>query len=112
MAWNKKKHGDGADELFAENARIERERKEGAIEDAQAMTPDVTSEDELEVPKDTWGTVRRLWDAARGERWRFGVVVAAILVYTGFHVPPTAPTSSTSCGRTSRLRLPRAAPSR
>ncbi len=90
MAWNKKKHGDGADELFAENARIERERKEGAIEDAQAMTPDVTSEDELEVPKDTWGTVRRLWDAARGERWRFGVVVAAILVYTGFHVAAPA----------------------
>lgn len=90
MAWNKKKHGDGADELFAENARIERERKEGAIEDAQALTPDVTSEDELEVPKDTWGTVRRLWDAARGERWRFGVVVAAILVYTGFHVAAPA----------------------
>lgn len=90
MAWNKKKHGDGADELFAENARIERERKEGAIEDAQAMTPDVTSEDELEVPKDTWGTVQRLWDAARGERWRFGVVVAAILVYTGFHVAAPA----------------------
>lgn len=90
MAWNKKKHGDGADELFAENARIERERKEGAIEDAQAMTPDVTSEDELEVPKDTWGTVRRLWGAARGERWRFGVVVAAILVYTGFHVAAPA----------------------
>lgn len=90
MAWNKKKHGDGADELFAENARIERERKEGAIEDAQALTPDVTSEDEFEVPKDTWGTVRRLWDAARGERWRFGVVVAAILVYTGFHVAAPA----------------------
>lgn len=90
MAWNKKKHGDGTDELFAENARIERERKEGAIEDAQAMTPDVTSEDELEVPKDTWGTVRRLWGAARGERWRFGVVVAAILAYTGFHVAAPA----------------------
>lgn len=90
MAWNKKKHGDGTDELFAENARIERERKEGAIEDAQALTPDVTSEDELEVPKDTWGTVRRLWGAARGERWRFGVVVAAILVYTGFHVAAPA----------------------
>lgn len=90
MAWNKKKHGDGADELFAENARIERERKEGAIEDAQAMTPDVTSEDELEVPKDTWGTVQRLWGAARGERWRFGVVVAAILAYTGFHVAAPA----------------------
>lgn len=90
MAWNKKKHGDGTDELFAENARIERERKEGAIEDAQALTPDVTSEDEFEVPKDTWGTVRRLWGAARGERWRFGVVVAAILVYTGFHVAAPA----------------------
>ena len=37
MAWNKKKRNDGGDELFSENSRIERERKQGAIEDAQAM---------------------------------------------------------------------------
>ena len=49
-----------------------------------------TPEEELEVPKDTWGTVRRLWHAAAGERWRFGVVIAAILVYTGFHVAAPA----------------------
>ena len=91
MAWNKKKRDDGSDELFSENARIERERKQGAIDDAQAMA-DVsgTPEEELEVPKDTWGTVRRLWHAAAGERWRFGVVIAAILVYTGFHVAAPA----------------------
>lgn len=91
MAWDKRKRDDCQDELFAENARIERERKQGAIDDAQAMA-DVsgTPEEELEVPKDTWGTVRRLWGAAAGERWRFGVVIAAILVYTGFHVAAPA----------------------
>ena len=86
MAWDKKKRDDGSDELFSENARLERERKQGAIDDAQAMADaSGTPEEELEVPKDTWGTVRRLWHAAAGERWRFGVVIAAILVYTGFH---------------------------
>lgn len=91
MAWDKKKRDDGSDELFSENARLERERKQGAIDNAQAMA-DVsgTPEEELEVPKDTWGTVRRLWHAAAGERWRFGVVIAAILVYTGFHVAAPA----------------------
>lgn len=91
MAWDKKKRDDGSDELFSENARLERDRKQGAIDDAQAMA-DVsgTPEEELEVPKDTWGTVRRLWHAAAGERWRFGVVIAAILVYTGFHVAAPA----------------------
>lgn len=91
MAWDKKKRDDGSDELFSENARLERERKQGAIDDAQAMA-DVsgTPGEELEVPKDAWGTVRRLWHAAAGERWRFGVVIAAILVYTGFHVAAPA----------------------
>lgn len=91
MAWDKKKRDDGSDELFSENARLERERKQGAIDDAQAMADaSGTPEGELEVPKDTWGTVRRLWHAAAGERWRFGVVIAAILVYTGFHVAAPA----------------------
>lgn len=91
MAWDKKKRDDGSDELFSENARLERQRKQGAIDDAQAMADaSGTPEEELEVPKDTWGTVRRLWHAAAGERWRFGVVIAAILVYTGFHVAAPA----------------------
>ena len=91
MAWDKKKRDDGSDELFSENARLERERKQGAIDDAQAMADaSGTPEEELEVPKDTWGTVRRLWHAAAGERWRFGVVIAVILVYTGFHVAAPA----------------------
>lgn len=91
MAWDKKKRDDGSDELFSENARLERERKQGAIDDAQAMADaSGTPEEGLEVPKDTWGTVRRLWHAAAGERWRFGVVIAAILVYTGFHVAAPA----------------------
>ena len=45
---------------------------------------------ELEVPRDTWGTVRRLWGEARGERWRFGVVIVAVIVYTVFHVAAPA----------------------
>ena len=61
MAWSKKKRDDGADELFSENARIERERREGAIEDARAMADSSgTPEEQLEVPRDIWGTVRRL----------------------------------------------------
>ncbi len=91
MAWDGKRRDDGSDELFSENARIERERKQGAIDDAQAMADaSGTPEEELGVPKDTWGTVRRLWGAAAGERWRFGVVIAAILVYTVFHVAAPA----------------------
>lgn len=91
MAWDKKKRDDGSDELFSENARLERERKQGSIDDARAMADaSGTPEEELEVPKDTWGTVRRLWHAVAGERWRFGVVIAAILVYTGFHVAAPA----------------------
>lgn len=43
-------------------------------------------EEQLEVPKDTWGTVRRLWDAARGERWRFVVVLICVALYTVFNV--------------------------
>ena len=45
---------------------------------------------ELEVPRDTWGTVRRLWGEARGQRWRFGVVIVAVIVYTVFHVAAPA----------------------
>lgn len=92
MAWGKKdRDADGQDELFAENERIERDRRERSIEDARAMANNAgTPEDELEVPKDVWGTVRRLWGCARGERWRFGVVVAAIIAYTCFHVAAPA----------------------
>ena len=45
---------------------------------------------ELEVPRDTWGTVRRLWGEARGQRWRFGVVIVAVIIYTVFHVAAPA----------------------
>ena len=52
MAWDKRKRDDCQDELFAENARIERERKQGAIDDAQAMADaSGTPEEELEVPR-------------------------------------------------------------
>ncbi len=47
-------------------------------------------DEELEVPKDTWGTIRRLWDVARGERWRFAVVIVAVLLYAIAHVAAPA----------------------
>lgn len=64
----------------------------GAAGDLAGDGIDATSADgdELEVPRDTWGTVRRLWEAARGERWRFAVVIVAIVFYTGFHVAAPA----------------------
>ena len=51
---------------------------------------DISEDEELEVPRDTWNTVRRLWDAARGQHWRFALVIVAIVFYTGFHVAAPA----------------------
>lgn len=51
---------------------------------------DKENTEELEVPRDLWGTVKRLWAAAAGERWRFAIVIAAVLVYTAFHVAAPA----------------------
>ncbi len=51
---------------------------------------DADAPEELEVPRDTWATVRRLVHASRGQRWRFGIVIVAIIIYTGFHVAAPA----------------------
>ncbi len=66
-----------AEELFAENERMadeaERRRRERLHDD---------EEEELEVPRDTWGTVRRLWKVAVGQHWRFAVVILCVSLYT------------------------------
>ena len=46
------------------------------VESAEKPVAAPSSEEELEVPEDAAGTVRRLWAAARGLRWR--LVVAAV----------------------------------
>ncbi len=38
-------------------------------------------EEELEVPRNVWATVRRLWRAASDQHWRFYVVIASIVCY-------------------------------
>ncbi|WP_234346283.1 ABC transporter transmembrane domain-containing protein [Collinsella provencensis] len=64
---------------------------EAAGEANAPKTTDPNAEPEdFETPKDTWGTVRRLWDVARGERWRFGVVIVAVVLYAAFHVAAPA----------------------
>ncbi len=63
---------------------------EQEVREAEAVAVDAKEAEQNEVPKDTWGTIRRLWSAARGERWRFAVVIVAILIYTGFHVAAPA----------------------
>ena len=47
-------------------------------------------EEEPEVPRDTWATVRRLWGAARAQHWRFYVVMVSIVFYTGFSLAAPA----------------------
>ena len=47
-------------------------------------------EPELEVPRDTWATVRRLWDEAADQHWRFGLVVVSIVFYTLFSLAAPA----------------------
>ncbi len=66
-----------AEELFAENERMadeaERRRRERLHDD---------EEEEFEVPRDTWGTVRRLWKVAAGQHWRFAAVLVCVSLYT------------------------------
>ena len=64
------------------------ERELAAVEDQAERA--LESEEELEVPRDTWGTVRRLWRAAKGQHWRFAVVVVSIVFYTCFQVAAPA----------------------
>ena len=68
------------------------ERTLAAVEeqDEAAEGLDADDSEELEVPRDTWNTVRRLWAASKGQHWRFALVIVAIVFYTGFHVAAPA----------------------
>ena len=45
---------------------------------------------EVDVPKDPAATARRLWGAARGQRWRLVVATLSTLLYVGFSLAATA----------------------
>ena len=66
-----------AEEIFAENERMadeaDRRRRERLRDD---------EEEELEVPRDAWGTVKRLWSVAADQHWRFAVVLVCVSLYT------------------------------
>lgn len=44
--------------------------------------PEPAPERELEVPRDARAAIRRLWEVARGEHWRFAVVLVCVVCYT------------------------------
>ncbi len=68
-----------AEEIFAEEEQEELRREQKRLADLHD-----SEEGELEdlKPRNTWATVRRLWDEAADQRWRFVVVVIAIVFYT------------------------------
>ena len=47
-------------------------------------------EEELEVPDDALGTARRLWEAARGQRWRLVVAAVCSVLYVAGSLGATA----------------------
>ena len=75
---SEKKKYLSAEEIFAEEEQEELRREQKRLADLH------DSEEELEdlKPRNTWATVRRLWDEAADQRWRFVVVVIAIVFYT------------------------------
>ena len=63
--------------------------KDNAKDNTADSATDIATE-ELEVPRDTWATIRRLWDAARSQHWRFYLVMVSIILYTGFSLAAPA----------------------
>ena len=72
--------------LYEENERAEDER---ARAEAERMR-DMDDEDEDETPRDTWATVRRLWNEATGDHWRFYIVFVSIVFYVIFNTAAPA----------------------
>ncbi|MCF6413200.1 ABC transporter ATP-binding protein [Collinsella tanakaei] len=48
------------------------------------------ADDEPQAPRDTWGTIRRLWSESRGQQWRFAIVIVCVVLYTMFSVAAPA----------------------
>ena len=65
------------------------ELERGEAPSGRAAAPNVP-EEELEVPEDALGTARRLWDAARGQRWRLVVAAACSVLYVAGSLGATA----------------------
>ena len=61
----------------------------GEAPSERPAAPDA-SDDELEVPEDALGTARRLWEAARGQRWRLVVAAACSVLYVAGSLGATA----------------------
>ena len=68
------------------------EEERAAFEQEQRRLAALKDDDgpELEVPRDTWATVRRLWDASASQHWRFALVVVCIILYTLFSLATPA----------------------
>ena len=69
---------------------VELEKPERGAEPLADACPPGTTEDELEVPEDALGTARRLWDAARGQRWRLVVAAVCSVLYVAGSLGATA----------------------
>ena len=65
------------------------ELERGEAPSERPAAPDA-SDDELEVPEDALGTARRLWEAARGQRWRLVVAAACSVLYVAGSLGATA----------------------
>lgn len=61
----------------------------GKAPSERPAAPDA-SDDELEVPEDALGTARRLWEAARGQRWRLVVAAVCSVLYVAGSLGATA----------------------
>ena len=65
------------------------ELERGEAPSERPAAPDAF-DDELEVPEDALGTARRLWEAARGQRWRLVVAAACSVLYVAGSLGATA----------------------
>ena len=66
----------------------EREQRERDVElEERALDG---ADDEPQAPRDTWGTIRRLWSESRGQQWRFAIVIVCVVLYTVFSVAAPA----------------------
>ena len=71
------------------NDKLTPERNEGG----EQLSPERGAdrlEEELEVPEDALGTARRLWGAARGQRWRLVVAAVCSVLYVAGSLGATA----------------------
>lgn len=76
------------DSFFEDNDRLEAERASQLLE-SLGLDEDAGDE-ELGAPRDTKATLRNLWEAASGQRWRFVVAIIAVALYAVMSVYATS----------------------